>query len=56
MKEAPVHIAVCNYSKKLTALYAESGKMFSIQDCAIIASYIQLLAVEKIRYLLGRGF
>ncbi|MFA5887543.1 MAG: nitroreductase family protein [Candidatus Nanoarchaeia archaeon] len=47
MKEAPVHIAVCNYSKKLTALYAESGKMFSIQDCAIIASYIQLLAFEK---------
>jgi nitroreductase len=47
MKEAPVHIAVCNYSKKLTSLYAESGKMFSIQDCAIIAAYMQLLAVEK---------
>ncbi|MDI6737652.1 MAG: nitroreductase family protein [Nanoarchaeota archaeon] len=47
MKEAPAHIAVCNYSKKLTSLYAEAGKMFSIQDCAIIASYIQLLAVDK---------
>lgn len=47
MKDAPVHIAVCNYSKKLTSLYAEAGKMFSIQGCAIIASYIQLLAVDK---------
>lgn len=47
MNDAPAHIAVCNYSKKLTSLYAESGRMFSIQNCAIIASYIQLLAVEK---------
>ncbi|MDD4877759.1 MAG: nitroreductase family protein [Candidatus Nanoarchaeia archaeon] len=47
MKEAPVHVVVCNFSKKLTSLYAESGKIFSIQDCAIISSYIQLLAVDK---------
>lgn len=47
MKDAPVHIAVCNFSKKLTSLYGARGKLYSIQDCAIIASYIQLLAVDK---------
>lgn len=47
MNDAPVFIAVCNASKKLTTLYKGSGKMFSTQNCAIIASYIQLLAVEK---------
>ncbi len=47
MSSAPVLIAVCNASKKLTTLYKESGKMFSTQNCAIIASYIQLLAAEK---------
>lgn len=47
MDSAPVLIIVCNASKKLTTLYKESGRMFSTQNCAIIASYMQLLAVEK---------
>lgn len=47
MAEASALIAVCNASKKLTSLYKEAGKRFSVQNCAIISSYIQLLAVEK---------
>lgn len=47
MAGAPVFIAVCNAGKKLTTLYKEAGRMFSTQNCAIIASYIQLLAAEK---------
>ncbi|MBU2638298.1 MAG: nitroreductase family protein [Candidatus Woesearchaeota archaeon] len=47
MTDAPAFIVMCNASKKLTTLYKESGKMFSTQNCAIIASYIQLLAVEN---------
>ncbi|HII16205.1 MAG TPA: hypothetical protein HA362_07925 [Nanoarchaeota archaeon] len=47
MTEAPVHIVLCNSHKKLTTLYKDTGKMFGIQDCAIIGAYIQLLAVDR---------
>lgn len=47
MNQAPVHLIICNQYKKVTGLYGKLGKMFSIQDCAIIASYIQLLARER---------
>lgn len=45
--KAPLLIVVCNYYKKLQSLYEEMGGMFSTQGCAIITSYMQLLAVEK---------
>lgn len=44
---APVLIIVCNQYSKVTSLYGKIGKMFSMQDCAIISSYIQLLAVDN---------
>ncbi|MFH1065804.1 MAG: nitroreductase family protein, partial [Nanoarchaeota archaeon] len=47
MTDAPVFIVVCNFHKKLNDMHKDKGMLFSTQDCAIIASYIQLLAVEK---------
>lgn len=47
MTEAPVFIVVCNFHKKLRDMHKEKGKLFSTQNCAIISSYIQLLAAEK---------
>lgn len=47
MTGAPVYIIVCNFGKKLVDMHKDKGKLFAVQDCAIIASYIQLLAVEK---------
>lgn len=47
MTTAPVLLIICNDHRKLSDLYGKTGKMFSIQDCAIIASYIQLLATDK---------
>lgn len=47
MTDAPVFIVVCNFHKKLNDMHKEKGMLFSTQDCAIVASYIQLLAVEK---------
>ncbi len=44
---APLLIVVCNQHSKATSLYGKLGKMFSIQDCAIISSYLQLLAVDN---------
>lgn len=43
---APVLVVVCNQYSKVTSLYGKLGEIFSIQDCAIISSYIQLLAVD----------
>lgn len=43
---APVLIVVCNQYSKVTSLYGKLGEIFSIQDCSIISSYIQLLAVD----------
>lgn len=47
ISEAPVLIIVCNFHKKLKDMHKEKGMLFSTQNCAIISSYIQLLAVEK---------
>ncbi|MBI4154387.1 nitroreductase family protein [Candidatus Woesearchaeota archaeon] len=47
MTEAPVLLVVCNDYKRVTNMYGDLGRMFSIQDCAIIVSYIMLLATEK---------
>jgi len=47
MTKAWAYIVVCNDYKKVTTLYGKEGKMFSMQDCAIIATYIMLLAAEK---------
>lgn len=47
MSQAPIHIIVCNQHKKVTTLYGKLGRIFSIQDCSIISSYLMLLAREK---------
>ncbi len=47
MTTAPLYIVICNDYKRLVELYGASGKMFSIQDCAVIATYIMLLAKEN---------
>ncbi len=47
VSQAPVLIVVCNQFEKVTALYEKMGKMFSIQNCAIIATYMMLLAAER---------
>lgn len=43
---APVLVVVCNQYSKVISLYGKLGDVFSVQDCAIISSYIQLLAVD----------
>ena len=45
--EAPALLIICNDYKRVTTMYGDLGRMFSIQDCAIIASNIMLLATEK---------
>ncbi|MFH1638002.1 MAG: nitroreductase family protein [Candidatus Woesearchaeota archaeon] len=47
VSEAPMLIVVCNQFEKVSMLYDNLGKMFSVQNCAIIATYIMLLAAEK---------
>ena len=47
ISSAPVLILICNQYSKVTSLYGKLGEVFSIQDCAIVASYIQLLALEQ---------
>lgn len=47
MIQAPVLLVICNQYKKVTKLYGKLGKMFSIQDCAIIATNVMLLAKAK---------
>ncbi len=47
MNTAPVLLVICNKFKKVVNLYGKLGKMFSIQDCAVFATNIMLLSVEK---------
>jgi nitroreductase len=47
MTEAPAYIVICNQYKKVTQMYGKLGKMYSIQNCSIIANNIMLLAKEK---------
>lgn len=47
MTEAPVFIVICNRYEKAKKLYGKLGKMFSIQNCSIVATYLMLLAKEK---------
>lgn len=42
--DAPVHLIICNDYMKISKMYEHLGKMFSIQDCAIIATNIMNLA------------
>lgn len=42
--DAPVHLVVCNDYMKISKMYEPLGKMFSIQNCAIIAANIMNLA------------
>ena len=44
MAEAPVHLVICNEYSKLSKMFEPLGKMFSIQDCAILATNIVNLA------------
>ncbi|MEA3378587.1 MAG: nitroreductase family protein [Nanoarchaeota archaeon] len=46
MMQAPVLIVICNKYEKVKKLYGKLGKMFSIQDCAIVAANIMLLAKD----------
>jgi len=46
MTEAPVYIVICNKFKKVTDMFGKLGKMYSIQNCSIIASNIMLLAKD----------
>lgn len=47
MTTAPMLLVVCNNYSRLKELYGDNGRMFSIQNCAAIASHIMLLAKEK---------
>ncbi|MDD4877758.1 MAG: nitroreductase family protein [Candidatus Nanoarchaeia archaeon] len=47
ISEAPMLIVVCNFHKRLRDMHKDKGMLFSTQNCAIISSYIQLLAVER---------
>ena len=44
MAEAPVHLVICNDYMKISKMYEPLGKMFSIQNCAVIAANIMNLA------------
>lgn len=44
MVEAPVHLVICNEYSDISKMYKELGKMFSIQNCAILATNIMNLA------------
>ncbi len=44
MVEAPVYLVICNEYSDISKMYKELGKMFSIQNCAILATNIMNLA------------
>jgi len=46
MLEAPLYMVICNEYKKVSALYGKLGKMFSIQDCAVFATNVMLMATS----------
>lgn len=46
MTEAPAYIVICNQFKKVTETFGKLGKMYSIQNCANVATTIMLLAKE----------
>ena len=47
MADAPVHIVICNQKKEVEKEYGEKGKeLYSIQNCAIVATHIILKAQD----------
>ncbi len=46
MKNAPIHIVVCNKVKDIKRLYSEQGELFSIQNAAAAMENILLKATE----------
>lgn len=46
MIDAPALIVICNKSDECTKKFKEKGEQFSIQNCAIISSYITLKATD----------
>lgn len=44
--DAPALIIICNKSEECTNKFKEKGEKFSIQNCAIISSYITLKATD----------
>ncbi len=47
MLEAPVYIVVCNDHKDVETHYGKLGKMYSIQNCAVVSFGIMLAAYNK---------
>jgi nitroreductase len=47
MADAPVHIVICNQKKEVEKEYGKKGKeLYSIQNCAIVATHIILKAQD----------
>ena len=46
MKNAPVHIVICNNVAKVTDMYPTRGKLYATQACAIAAQDIMLKATD----------
>ncbi|MBT3865885.1 nitroreductase family protein [Candidatus Woesearchaeota archaeon] len=46
MVDAPALIVICNKTEECTKKFKEKGEKFSIQNCAIISSYITLKATD----------
>ena len=46
MADAPIHIIICNKTKEVTKEYPDKGKLYSTQNCAIIATHILLKAQD----------
>jgi len=44
MADAPVHLVICNEYPEVVGSYKKLGKMFSIQNCAVLATNIMNLA------------
>lgn len=47
LTEAPVLIIVCDEKERMETHYRKRGQLYGIQDCAVVASYIQLIAEDK---------
>ncbi len=47
MIDAPVFIVVCNEYNEVKSHYGKLGKMYSIQNCANVATGIMLVAADK---------
>ena len=46
MKQAPIHIVVCNNISKITDVYPTRGRLYATQACAIAAQNIMLKAAD----------